>query len=608
MIDTFHIWASFAIIILAIVLYASERIAMEITSLLVLVVLLALFSLAPLTDSAGENLLSAQDILAGFGNPALITLMALLVMAQGLFQSGAFDRPIARLNKMAGTKPLIAALAVFASATIASGLLNNTPVVLLAIPIILAITKRSVLSSASLLMGLNFLVVLGGNLTLIGSSTNLLVADAAARLHINDIHFFTPTIPALLLLLVGGFYVLVIMPHLMRPAPQNEETEDAESGRQYIIEMRLHGGDALVGAKTQAGFLPILRGMTLQMIENAQAQMLAPFDDYTLRAGDRLFIAATRQELADALADNDHPLHHQILALVPPAPNTGEEMILAELVVAPGSRMTGRGIYQTGFTHLTDCFIVGVQRRTRMTRDALGDIRLAAGDILLVIGARTYIDGLRNQTDTLLVEWSARELPRLKNANRARLIFAATVLSVASGFVPIIVASLAGACAMVLSGVLNVRQAVRGFDLRIFLVIAAALGMAQALLITGGADIITRNFLYLFDGAPPAIILSAFFFVCALFTNLLSNNATAVLFTPLAIGLAHSLNIEPLAFLLAVVFAANSGFATPMAYQTNLLVMTPGNFRFSDFVRAGVPLIIIIWLTYSIFAPFYFGF
>ena len=269
--------------------------------------------------------------------------------------------------------------------------------------------------------------------------------------------------------------------------------------------------------------------------------------------------------------------------------------------------MAQRAIGQTGFTHTTDCLIIGLQRRSRMLRHEMSDIRLKAGDVLLVIGQQSAIEGLRHNRDTLLMEWSARELPRFEKAGRARLIFAATVLAAASGFVPIVLAALAGAVGMVTSGVLNVRQASRGFDLRIFLVVAAALAMAQSMEVTGGAALVSNNFLGLFDAGNPALVLSAFFLLCAVVTNLLSNNATAVLFTPLAVNLAAALNVDPMAFVLAVIFAASCSFATPIAYQTNLLVMTPGNFRFSDFMRAGIPLVVILWLTYSLFAPWYFG-
>ena len=609
MFDEFHMWLTFAIILAAMVLYVSEKLAMELTSILIIVLLLTAFALFPLVDEAGASLLSSADLLAGFANPALITIMALLIMAQGLFQSGALERLIDQVSRRATRSPQRAMVVVLLGAMVFSAFLNNTPVVLITIPILFAIAKRSRLSSTTYMMGLSFLTILGGMLTLIGSSTNLLVADMAYRVGGTQIGFFEQTLPGLVLMSVGGLYVMFVMPHLLKSRESVDAPESLDSGRQYIIELRLRLGDPLVGSRTRAGFFPDMPGMTVQMIVTNGQTMLPPFDDYTLEAGDRLFVAATRREISDALAVKDHPLRTQMMPLVPQAESDeAEDIMLAELVVAPGSRMISRAVHQTGFTHTTDCLIVGVQRRSSMLRHEMANVRLEAGDVLLVIGNNTYIEGLRANRDTLLMEWSARELPRFEKANLARGIFALAIVMAATGLLPIVVATLMGATAMVLTGVLNIRQARRGFEMRIFLVVAAALAMANALLATGGATLITESFLAVLDGQSPAIILSAFFLLCALVTNVLSNNATAVLFTPLAVSLATSLNIDPMAFILAVIFAANCSFATPIAYQTNLLVMGPGNFSFKDFMRAGIPLILIIWVTYSIFAPWYFGF
>ena len=602
----FHMWASFAIIVAAMLLYAVERYAMEITSLMVLVALLLLFTVFPYRDMGGDILLTPTMILAGFGNPALITIMALLVLAQGLFQSGALEKLIESLSNRAARTPILALVSVLIGATLSSALLNNTPVVLMTIPILTAIAARARANASPYLMCLSYMTILGGMLTLIGSSTNLLVADTAEQLGTVRIEFFDLTLPGLVLLGVGALYVLFVMPRLLTIRDSEVEQDRPDKGRQYIVELRLRAGDPLVGASTQAGFLPALSGMTVQMIERANSQMLPPFDDIELQTGDKIFIAATRRELSDALANRDHPLQNQILPLVPDSDDDSETM-LAELVVAPGSRMAGRAVYQTGFSHTTDCFILGVQRRARMLRHELADMRLEAGDVLLVIGGNKNIANLRHNRDTLLLEWSASELPRFENANLARLIFAGTVLAAASGLVPIVVAAMAGAGLMVVTGILNTRQAVRGFDTRIFLVVASALAMAKALTVTGGAAYVTGGFLTLFADSTPAIILSAFFLICAIITNILSNNATAVLFTPLAVSLAQTLGVDPMAFILAVIFAANCSFATPIAYQTNLLVMTPGNFRFSDFMRAGIPLIVLLWISYSLFAPIYFN-
>jgi di/tricarboxylate transporter len=602
-----HMWIGFAVIGLAMLAYASERLSMELTSLLVILTFMLLFTFAPLTNADGEVLISSSDMLTGFANPALITIMALLVMAQGLFQSGALERLIDQASRRAARSPELAIFTVLVGAMIASAFLNNTPVVLMVIPVLAAMASRASSNASPYMMALSFITILGGMLTLIGSSTNLLVADTAARLGMTELGFFDQTLPGLVLMAVGSLYVLFVMPRILKTREAGQEDSNTDSGRQYIIKLRLRYGDSLIGSETAAGFLPALSGMTLQMIESGGQTMLPPFDDHQLQSGDKLYIAATRREIADALAQKDHPLRNHLMQQVPTGDDSNEDLMLAELVVAPGSRIAQRAIGQTGFTHTTDCLIIGVQRRSRMLRHEMSDIRLKAGDVLLVIGQQSAVEGLRQNRDTLLMEWSARELPRFEKAGQARLIFATTVLAAASGFVPIVVAALAGAIAMVTSGVLNVRQASRGFDLRIFLVVAAALAMAQSMDVTGGAAYVSSHFLGLFDNGNPAIVLSAFFLLCAVVTNLLSNNATAVLFTPLAVNLAAALDVDPMAFVLAVIFAASCSFATPIAYQTNLLVMTPGNFRFSDFMRAGIPLVLILWLTYSAFAPWYFG-
>lgn len=602
--------ATFAIIAVGVFFYVTEKLAIEITSLLIVVAFCLLFSLFPMQSDAGENMLSVETLLSGFANPALFAVLALLVMGQGLFHSGALEGIIDLITQDAKRNPRLTIFITFSLVAILSAFLNNTPVVLMFIPILSAIVTRGAMQNGSGFMALSFISVLGGMLTLIGSSTNLLVAGAVKRLGADTIGFFDQTPIGLICAASGLIYITFIMPRILRhhdASPARDTVADV-TGRQFIVEIRLRPDDALIGAQSSAGFFPDLAGMTVQMIDGHNGIMIPPFDDYTLQAGDRLFIAATRRELNDLLGQSEHILSSQVTRLTRRSSDKpDDEFMLAELVVAPGSRMISRATYQTGFRHDTECEIIGVQRRARMLRHQLSDIRLEAGDVLLVIGKKSNIERLRTNRDALLMEWSARELPNFKNAARARIIFALTIFAAAVNLVPIVTAALGGALAMLVTGVLNVRQAARGIDLRIFLLVGAALAMSEALMATGGAGTLSSQFLTLFDGASPAVILSAFFLFCAVLTNLLSNNATAVLLTPIAIDLALRLEAPPTAFIMAVIFAANCSFATPIAYQTNLLVMTPGNYRFSDFLKAGTPLILVIWLTYSIVAPIYFG-
>jgi len=284
-----------------------------------------------------------------------------------------------------------------------------------------------------------------------------------------------------------------------------------------------------------------------------------------------------------------------------------KDVTLAEAVVAPGSRLIGRTIEQAAIHHDTHTVVLGVERRSRMPRMAVSDIRLEAGDVLLVGGTRDTIEGLRANRDLLLLEWSATDIPRRRYANRARIIFALLVVYAASGFGPIVIGALAGALAMVLVGCLNVRQAVRAFDRTIYLMIGASLAAAAALEATGGATYIADFAVNAVSGYSIAVTMSVLFMVVGIVTNVLSNNATAVLFTPIAINIATRTGTAPLPLVVAVILAASCAFATPIGYQTNMLVMGPGHYRFRDYMIGGGPLLILMWLTFSLVGPWYYG-
>jgi di/tricarboxylate transporter len=276
-------------------------------------------------------------------------------------------------------------------------------------------------------------------------------------------------------------------------------------------------------------------------------------------------------------------------------------------MVAPASRFIGLTLSQIGFRYKTHCIVLGMERRSRMMRSRVTDIRLEAGDVLLIQGQPDDVHHLKTLRDVVLMEWSAEELPALDHAKRATLIFLGVVVSAAAGFLPIVVSALCGAAAMVVVGVLNIGQAFRAVDPKIVTTIGAALALGVALQETGGAAYLAGGLLQLFAGAAPAVLLSFFFLLVAGLSNVISTKTSAVLFTPIAVDMALALGISPVPFAVAVVFAANCSFASPLGYQTNLLVMGPGHYKFTDFARAGLPLIVVLWLVFSLFAPWYYG-
>ena len=268
--------------------------------------------------------------------------------------------------------------------------------------------------------------------------------------------------------------------------------------------------------------------------------------------------------------------------------------------MAPGSGMAGLTLGQIGFRYKTHCIVLGMQRRSRMYRSRITDVRLEAGDVLLIQGQVEDLNRLRSIRDVVVLEGSLQELPTLIHAKRAFLIFAAVVGLSATGILPIVVTALTGAAAMVVVRVMNLRQAFQAVDPKVVTTIAAALALGVALQETGGASYLAGHLVAALSGATPATVLSLFFLMVAVLANIISTKTCAVLFTPIAVDIARQIGapIEP--FAVAVIFAANCSFASPLGYQTNLLVMGPGHYRFTDFARAGVPLIALMWLASSL--------
>ncbi|TYC66974.1 SLC13 family permease [Stappia sp. BW2] len=599
---------TFVVIASTVVLYALERYAIETIALGSVSAFIVIFAVFPVQKPDG-SFIATGDFLSGFSNPALITVICLLIIGQGLFQTDALEGPAKAIVKMTRGRSLRAAIPVLLTVAALSAFLNNTPVVVMFLPILTAVAATVGQSPARVLMPLSYLAILGGMTTLIGSSTNLLVANFAAQSSDLRLTFFSFTPIGLIMAGVGSIYVLFIMPKLLPVRKTMAEEFQSSSGKQFIAQIEITYGHPLVGVESVSGMFPQLKDMTVRLVQRGQKPVLPPFENVVLSPGDTVIVAATRTALANALARRQ-----PLMEADSDANGSGREtqapagtISLAETVVAPASRLMGRTLPQSAFYTDTGCLVMGIQRRSRMPRMAMNDIRLEAGDVLLVAGSEEAIARLRGNRDVLLLDWSMAEVPRKRYAPRALVIFAFVVALAASGLVPIVTTAVAGTFAMIVSGCLNVRQAMRAIDSRIFMLVGASLAAAVALEGTGGANAIATGLVHLLAGSSPTVMLSALFFIVMILTNFLSNNAAAVLFTPIAINLANQIDANPEAFVVCLIIAANSSFATPIGYQTNLIVMGPGHYKFNDFVRAGTPLALILWLTFSLVAPWYYG-
>ena len=603
---SWQMWATFALVIMAVWLYFSERFSIETTSVAILTAILIFFGFF---GTGAEQSLKPAEIFSGFSDPALITIMALLVIGQGMFQTGALERPTKRINLLLETAPRRTLFTVFALAFVVSMFMNNTPIVVMFIPVISAMALQLRKSASRFMMPLSFVCILAGMTTLIGSSTNLLVASTLERLTPDSVGFFDPMGPGLILAAIGAIYIVFLSPILL-PHHDTDGAEQSAEGHQFIAQIKISQNHPLMGATPNAGLYRGLRNVTVRMIMRGDRKLLPPFED-TLEENDILTVAATRQALRDLMASRPEYLRGMLNIgdfghLDKDMPDRGA-IVISEAVVAPGSRLISRSIKLAGFRQNTGCLVLGIQRRSRMLREHMLDIRLEAGDTLLLFGYETDTANLRENRDVLLLDWATKELPDIRKSRIARFLFCGVIIAAAMPGIDIVLAALGGALAMLATQCLNIRQAVRALDMKIFLLIGAAFAMGLALERTGGASFIAYQVVDTFMPLGPVALLGALFIVIVATTNVLSNTATALLFAPIAVNISTQSGIDPLTMVLTVIFAANCCFATPIAYQTNLLVMGPGRYKFADFSKFGIPLIILLWISFSLLSPLFFN-
>src|SRR6056300_297794 len=593
-----YIWFIFGLIFISVILFSIDRIPIEITSLAIISILIIIFQNSPILGAVSGVPVSLEVILRGFANPSLIALMCLLIIGHGLLVTGALEDIAVWISGDKSQNTQIKFLSVMFLVFILSALLNNTPIIVMFIPIILSLCKQLDQPSKYILIPLSYVCILGGMTTLIGSSTNLLVSGSAYSTIGKEIGFFDFTKQGMILALVGFFYATFLLPIILKAFNKrdNENKDDFQNeGKQYIVEILIEGGNPLIGKKFISGLLPEMENYSISLITRNNKKLLPPYDDLEIEFNDKITLSITKGNLTNALKRND-PIFESISTLS----ETTKPEIIIEAAITPGSFLIGRSLNQTNFESEVNCKVVGIQQGVSTNIETLDSLRLNPGNIILLKGSEKSIRSLRGIKDIFPIEWSTIYLPSKLFALRARLIFVATIFLASSGIFNITAAAVMGAALMLIFRVLNVKDAVMSLDPRIYLLVASTIMLSIALQETGGAKFIADSIYNLTLDLSITAVLSILFIFVAIITNFISNNATAVLFTPIAISLALDLKMEPEPFIYCIIFAANCSFATPMGYQTNLMVMGPGNYKFKDFLISGVPLVIILWLTYTL--------
>ena len=592
---------------IALLLFSRDRIPLESSSLMILVMLTLGLTLFPF-QSGGEQKLSAVALFSGFGHQALVAVCALMVAGQGLVRTGALE-PLGRiLSRLWGRWPQLSLLLTLVLAAVLSAFVNNTPIVVLLLPILVSVAIRTGRSPSSVLMPMGLATLLGGMGTTIGTSTNLLVVSVAADMGLKEIGMFDFLLPAAVAGALGIFYLWAIAPRLL---PQRETPMSNISPRIFSAELSINEENPLVGETLATAIKRTDGGLKVERIRRGNNNFLMPIPDVVLRAGDRLLVNDTPQNLkefeqiletalysGDHRVDEDHPLQAQ-------------DQQIAEVVVVRGSSVSGVSLRQARFVQRYNLVVLALHRQGRAVWPGggreLADILLQVSDVLLVQGAKTQIAALKKDSNMLVLD-ATSDLPHTDKAPLALAIMAMIVVLAAFGILPIAISAVFGSLLLILTRCLTWRDATSALSAQVILIVVASLALGNALLETGGTTYITQLFLYLTHGATPAMVLSGLMLLMAVLTNIVSNNAAAVIGTPIAVSIAQQLGQPPEAFVLAVLFGANMSYATPMGYQTNLLVMNAGGYTFSDFIRIGLPLSLLMWLALSLLLPLLYGF
>ncbi len=606
---SFHTWFVLGLIVAAMISYSMEKISLELTSLFTLTSLMLFFHFFPLADAGGKIVLGPEEILLGFANPALITIVSLLIIGQAVIKSNALNIIPKLIIKLSSSNANVAIIVSLVTVILISAFLNNTPVVIIFIPIMMQIAKKLNISPSKVMIPLSYAAILGGMITLIGSSTNLLVSGTVENLGLPPIGFFEFIIPGGILAVIGLIYIFTILPKIL---PDNaKDKNEYEDNRSFASQIIISADSGFAKQQLIEGSLPGFPDITIRVIERGAEAILPPFQDcMELQENDILAITGTREEISnlvykkpDIFLKNmhiDQEQQSQIQDL------EQSETSIAELVVSPASRLIGQTLKSSGFYNDFRCPAIAIQRKGSLIKTKITRLRMVAGDVLLILGDENRLADIRNSKDVILTKWSAQQINSLARVVKTIVVFSLVIFLAAFGIVPITVTSFCAAALLIYLRCINIKQAYKAIDANVALMIVASLALGQAMQATGGAALLADGFIKITNGLSGVGIAAFFFLFIAILTNILSNSATAVLFTPIAANLALKLGMDPRILIYGVIFATNCSFITPIGYQTNLLVMSPGRYNFGDFIKGGLPLAIILCIAYAFLIKYYF--
>lgn len=585
----------FIILAGSIVLFSMEKFPIDLIAIILIAVLLI------------TGIITPEEGISGFSNTATVTVAAMFILSASLFNSGAFNFVGGLLTAAFSKNLLLGLFLLIAVTALLSAFINVTATVAMLLPVLINTANKTDISPSKLLIPLSFGALLGGVGTLIGTSTNILVSSMIQQRGEAPFHMFETT-PLALIILAAGILFLVFIGSRILPDRKNysELTEEFEMN-DYITEVVLLPESESVGKMIKKS--PLIKDLDLDIIEIQRGgnNQFVPNAETVLEVDDILRIRCDINKLKEIQEKEGIELKSQVKLI-----NNDEFKLrkakLVEAVVTHNSRLRGRTIKDINFRETYGATCLAIRHRGQLMHTKLGHISLLPGDVLLVEVKEDWLPRFRQNSDFVI----ASEVNLLK-VKKAKIIISisimtAVVATASFGIFPIVKAAVIGSVLAVLTGCISLEEAYKSINWKVIFLFAGVLTLSLALEKTGGAEIISSFIISSAGSIGNKGLVSVFFLITLLFTNFMSNNAIAALLVPIALITSESLGISARPFIMAVTFAASLSFMTPISYQTNTMVSGPGNYKFSDYLKVGGPLNLIIWLLASVLIPVFFPF
>ena len=596
-----HAIAVMVFTIIGLYLFSRDWIPIETTGLGILVAMISLFYFFPY-DLNGIPIEPAYFFVSSFGHEALVTICALLAIGKAIEISGSLQPLIGFLSSSWKKHPKTSFLGVLFFGAFFSAFINNTPIVVILIPALIAVARKANVSSSKILMPMGMATLIGGMSTTIGTSTNLLVVGISRDMGLKEIQLFDFVVPALIAGTIGMIFLWLVAPRYLSDRQPRENRNVTR-----LFEAILHvNQDSYPNGKTLAELM-IKAGddFQVQKIKRSESLFVAKIPTVVLEAGDQIYIKDTIEKLKEYEQLLEVTLYQgEDLATEEAPDQKNDNTHLAEVVIGSGSLLDKQTLNTQKFSQRFNLLPLAIHR-SRTGSEVVGDItskQLNVGDVLLVQGTEDAINNLRTNANLLIIDGSTLLVTQSKTSLPLYIMLAVVVVA-GTGLMPISISALIGLAAMLVTKSLKWSDVGDAMSIPIIMLIVASLCLGNALEVTGGSDYLAQLFVFTTQSLPTPVIISALMLIMAIITNIVSNTAAAVIGTPIAISIAQQLGAPVEPFVLAVLFGANMSFVTPIGYQTNLLIMGAGDYRFSDFVRVGLPLAVIMWLTLSIVLP-----